>query len=72
MAGGPHAQHVVCMQCAAKATRTFEGQETDQYSCENGHDFAMDWSRGVPEEPQWPPAADVLALLKSMGILAKG
>lgn len=68
MAGGEFAEHVICMECGQKASRTYEGQETDQYTCESGHQFSMDWSRGVPTEPQWPASEEMLELLKSMGV----
>ena len=60
MAGGKNAEFVPCLICMAddavlsKATRTYEGDESDEYRCERGHDFAMDWSAGPAREPQWP------------------
>lgn len=60
MAGGKNAEFVPCLICLAddallsKATRTYEGDESDEYHCEKGHDFAMDWSAGPAKEPQWP------------------
>ena len=64
MAGGPLAQLVTCMDCLTegqltKATRTYEGDESDQYRCERGHEFGMDWSRGPATEPEWPPSPEL-------------
>ena len=64
MAGGPHAQEVVCMVCFGddgkliRAVRTYEGDEDDRYRCERGHEFGIDWSRGPATEPQWPPGPE--------------
>lgn len=61
MAGGPLAQAVTCLPCliddstTTKAERTVEGVETDQYRCEKGHTFGVDWRRGPATTPQWPP-----------------
>lgn len=61
MAGGPHASEVMCPTCfldesvVTKAVRLSEGVETDQYRCERGHLFGIDWSRGAATKPQWPP-----------------
>ena len=60
MAGGKNAEFVPCLICLAdeaqltKATRSYEGDESDEYHCEKGHDFAMDWSSGPAREAQWP------------------
>lgn len=69
MAGGPLALHVVCWECLdskvlTKATRVHEGVESDQYRCERGHVFGMDWSRGPATEPLWPPPPELLRSLK--------
>ena len=45
-----------------KAVRRHEGVETDQYGCERGHRFAMDFPRGPATEPEWPPPPDVVAM----------
>lgn len=37
-----------------RAIRVHEGIESDQYRCEKGHTFGMDW-REPATEPQWPP-----------------
>lgn len=38
-----------------RAVRVAEGAESDQYRCEKGHRFGIDW-RGEPAtELQWPP-----------------
>jgi hypothetical protein len=43
-----------------KATRIYEGAESDQYRCEKGHEFGIDW-RGKPAtEPQWPPSPELV------------
>ncbi len=67
MAGGPLAREVACMICIdegrlVKAVRRHEGVETDQYGCERGHRFAMDFPRGPATEPEWPPPPDVVAM----------
>lgn len=70
MAGGPNALHVVCMTCLweakklTKATRVYEGLEDDHYQCELGHTFGIDWEYGgPPDQPQWPPGPEHLALV---------
>ena len=61
MAGGPNASVVLCLHCAGKALRTREGIEDDLYRCEDcGGIFGVDWTRGQPEKPCWPPAAEEL------------
>jgi hypothetical protein len=66
MAGGKLAQTMYCMVCLAehrklvRAERTYEGDETDEYRCEAGHTFGMDWSRGEATEPLWPPTRAML------------
>jgi hypothetical protein len=65
MAGGEFARDVACMVCLddrvlTRAQRIYEGDETDRYRCENGHDFGMDWLDPATEA-QWPPPADILA-----------
>lgn len=71
MAGGPFAEFVVCMTCCSdgvvtRATRVYEGVEDDHYCCEAGHAFAIDWRRGPPAEPQWPPSAELVAGIEAM------
>jgi hypothetical protein len=66
MAGGPDAAIVPCMVCLddnalTRATRTREGVETDQYRCERGHTFGLDWRRGPATRPQWPPDEALVA-----------
>lgn len=63
MAGGPHAAVVPCFTCGARAERVSEGFESDQYVCEQGHLFGIDWRDKPPTEPQWPPSAKALELL---------
>jgi hypothetical protein len=64
MAGGIHAEVVPCYVCMGetqaltKAVRVREGDESDQYRCEKGHSFGIDWSRGPATEPQWPVTPD--------------
>jgi len=70
MAGGPNAELVVCMVCLAddqvltKATRVHEGVEGDQYRCDKGHEFGMDWPEPATE-PQWPPGPEYAEFAKS-------
>lgn len=69
MAGGPHAAVVPCMVClddgaVRPARRTREGVESDSYRCEAGHEFGLDWSRGPPDAPEWPPPPELLAALQ--------
>lgn len=45
------------------ATRIYEGDETDRYRCEKGHEFGMDWTEPA-SEPQWPAPAELLAGLR--------
>lgn len=60
MAGGRNAEFMACMECLngrvlTKATRVYEGTETDQYVCEKGHHFGFTFPKGPPKEPEWPP-----------------
>jgi hypothetical protein len=69
MAGGDLAEHVTCLVCLTdgqltRATRTYEGDESDRYRCEKGHEFGIDWSSGPATEPQWPPAPELEAFAK--------
>lgn len=69
MAGGPHAQLMMCLVClddseVTKATRVHEGVESDQYRCEKGRTFGVDFRRGPATEPEWPPPPEVLEALK--------
>lgn len=71
MAGGPFAEFIVCMTCCAdgvvtRATRVYEGVEDDHYVCEQGHQFGVDWSRGPPEEVQWPPSTEMVEGIESI------
>ena len=71
MAGGPFAEHILCMTCAGdgvvtRAERAYEGVEDDHYICPKGHRFGIDWSRGAPESPQWPPEPDEVAAIEAM------
>jgi hypothetical protein len=63
MAGGPHAAVVPCFTCGARSERTVEGFESDQYVCEKGHAFGIDWRDKPATEPQWPPSPQLAALL---------
>jgi hypothetical protein len=74
MAGGPNAAVVACLTClyddgvVTKAERVVEGVEDDQYQCALGHGFGVDWSRGEPATPQWPPdPEEVAAAQKALG-----
>lgn len=69
MAGGRLAEHVPCMVCltaghVTKATRVYEGDESDGYKCEQGHEFGMDWSKGPATEALWPPSPEMQAFSK--------
>jgi hypothetical protein len=78
MAGGPHAKTVPCLVCLSdkailtKAERTYEGDENDEYKCDKGHTFGMDWSRGEADEPQWPASDELKAYVESQAKTAKG
>jgi hypothetical protein len=62
MAGGPNATAMLCLTCLGKAVRIAEGIETDQYRCEQcGAGFGIDWRRGPPAQPTWPPSAEEMA-----------
>jgi hypothetical protein len=70
MAGGPFAQEIACLEClgerrVTRAIRIHEGVESDQYRCEEGHLFGVDYRRGPATEPQWPPHPDLIAALHS-------
>ena len=65
MAGGPNAEFMACMVCLDKrvltqAERVIEGEETDQYFCEKGHQFGFTFPRGPAREPTWPPPQSVI------------
>lgn len=69
MAGGPLANEMVCMECLGegvltRAVRIHEGVEDDEYRCDHGHQFGMDWRSGPATEPQWPPPAEYVAYVK--------
>ena len=72
MAGGPHAETVACVVCMTdhrtltRAERTSEGFETDEYRCEKGHTFGIDWSAAnMPAEPQWPASEALEAYVEA-------
>ena len=72
MAGGPFAQEIPCFECVeqgkvSRATRTHEGAEGDQYECERGHRFGVDYRRGPATEPTWPLTAEQIAEIEAMG-----
>jgi lysyl-tRNA synthetase class I len=72
MAGGPFAEAIMCMPCAfedhvvTRAVRTRDGVETDQYRCERGHEFGVEYRRGPATTPQWPPSESDLAAVEAM------
>jgi hypothetical protein len=43
---------------AVRAVRTVEGVESDDFCCERGHTFSLDWQRGPATETQWPLPPD--------------
>jgi len=53
---------MVCLDdgSAVRAIRTVEGVESDDYRCERGHTFSLDWQRGPATETQWPLPHDLL------------
>ena len=58
---------MLCMKCLGKANRVAEGLENDEYLCEVcGGGFMVDWSRGAPKEPTWPPSERDLALIERL------
>ena len=71
MAGGKHAATVACLVCLTdhgalvRAERSYEGDENDEYRCEEGHLFSIDWSAGEAKEPQWPPSDELKAFAAS-------
>ena len=71
MAGGPLAQEIPCFDCLAegkvsKATRVHEGVEDDQYECERGHQFGVDYQRGPASERTWPLTPEQIAEIEAM------
>jgi hypothetical protein len=67
MAGGPNAAVMLCLSCLGKANRTAEGAENDQYLCELcGRGFSVDWRKGPPKEPTWPPSVQDQALIERL------
>lgn len=69
MAGGPLAAEVACLVCLddgalTKAVRVREGVESDDYRCERGHEFGLDWRGRPADEPQWPPPQELIDALK--------
>lgn len=57
---------MVCLsddRTLTKATRIYEGDETDRYRCEKGHEFGMDWTDPA-DEKQWPPAPELVAAMQ--------
>jgi len=71
MAGGPLAQEIPCFQClgegkVTKATRVVEGVEDDQYLCELGHQFGVDYRRGPATELTWPLTPEQAAAIAAM------
>lgn len=74
MAGGIHAEITACLVCMddsrmlTRAVRTHEGYESDEYRCEKGHVFGIDWSSGPATEPQWPPPAELRAALGEVSV----
>jgi hypothetical protein len=68
MAGGPLAKECACFVCLGdnkitKATRVHEGVESDQYVCEKGHQFGVDYRKGPATTPQWPLPPETIAAL---------
>ena len=71
MAGGPLAQEIPCFEClnegkATRATRIYEGVEDDQYRCDLGHEFGVDYRRGPATEATWPLTPEQVAEIAAM------
>jgi hypothetical protein len=67
MAGGPNAAFMLCVACLRRAARTAEGKESDTYRCEYcAREFAVDWRRGAPTHPTWPPSEEELNLARAL------
>lgn len=71
MAGGPLAQEIPCFECVgegvvSRATRLHEGVEDDQYECERGHSFGVDYRRGPATEATWPLTPEQIAEVEAM------
>lgn len=66
MAGGDNAKLHWCMVCGAKAERIYEGDESDEYKCERGHKFSIDWQGKPPPAPQWPPPPEMKPYLEQL------
>ena len=47
-----------------KASRIYEGVETDHYRCEREHEFGLDWRDGPATEAQWPPPEEIAAMVR--------
>ena len=74
MAGGPHAHTVACVTCAMQGTvtpaaRESEGLENDWYVCAFGHRSGIDWSRGAPTTPAWPPSPEEHAQIAAIAAM---
>ena len=65
MAGGPNAAIMMCLECFGRAPRIAEGMENDAYRCEQcGKGFSVDWRRGPPAKPTWPPSEQDLEFVR--------
>jgi hypothetical protein len=59
---------IPCMVCLhegrlTRADLSYAGDETDDFLCEEGHNFGMDHPRAdeVSQELAWPPSAELKA-----------
>ena len=71
MAGGPNAAAATCLTCALSGTvqrseRIREGIENDWFRCALGHEFGVDFRRGPPVEPLWPPSKEEVKAIQAM------
>lgn len=71
MAGGPLAQEIPCFEClaegkATRAERLYEGVEDDQYRCDLGHEFGVDYRRGPATQATWPLTPEQIAEVEAM------
>lgn len=58
---------MLCLSCLGRAVRVSEGMENDAYQCEScGKGFTVDWRRGGPDKPVWPPSADDMRMAREI------
>jgi hypothetical protein len=58
---------MLCLSCLGRAVRISEGLENDAYKCEVcGKGFSVDWRRGGPDKPIWPPSQEDLRMAREV------